>query len=72
MGDRPVQGFVEPWGILPHVAGSPPFPESVCHRCRHVRLVESGKGSVFLMCREPSLPRYGPQPVRSCPAFAAK
>jgi hypothetical protein len=47
-----------------------PFPESLCHRCAHVRIVESGKGSVFLMCREPSLPKYGPQPVRSCRGFS--
>jgi hypothetical protein len=43
-----------------------PFPEALCHRCLHLRLVESGKGSVFLMCREPSLPKYPPQPVRVC------
>ena len=47
----------------------PPFPTSLCHRCRHVRLVTSGKGSTFLMCQEPSLPKYGPQPVLSCPKF---
>lgn len=47
-----------------------PFPESLCHRCRYLRLVESGKGSVFLMCQEPTLPKYGPQPVRSCRGFS--
>ena len=52
------------------VAEALPFPESLCHRCAHVRIVESGKGSVFLMCREPSLPKYGPQPVRSCRGFS--
>jgi hypothetical protein len=51
------------------VAEALPFPESLCHRCAHLRIVESGKGSVFLMCREPSLPKYAPQPVRSCRGF---
>lgn len=48
-----------------------PFPDSLCHRCAHVRVVTSGKGSVFLMCRAPALPKYPPQPVRACPVFAA-
>jgi hypothetical protein len=46
-----------------------PFPDSLCHRCVHLRLVESAKKSVFLMCREPSLPKYAPQPVRQCRGF---
>ena len=50
----------------------PPFLGSLCHRCEHVRIVESGKGSTFLMCKEPSLPKYGPQPVRACARFAAR
>jgi hypothetical protein len=49
-----------------------PFPESLCHRCVHLRVVTSGKGSVFLMCQEPSLPKYGPQPVRACRGFVAR
>jgi hypothetical protein len=49
----------------------PPFAESLCHRCEHLRVVESAKGSTFLMCREPTLPKYPPQPVSSCPRFAA-
>ncbi|MEO8550424.1 MAG: hypothetical protein ABI678_10635 [Kofleriaceae bacterium] len=49
-----------------------PFPDSLCHRCAHLRVVESAKGSTFLMCQEPTLPKYGPQPVRSCPRFTAK
>lgn len=44
----------------------PPFPESLCHGCAHLRLVQSGKGSTFLMCQEPSLPKYPPQPIRAC------
>jgi hypothetical protein len=46
-----------------------PFPDSLCHRCVHLRVIESGKGSRFLMCREPSLPKYPPQPVTQCPRF---
>ncbi|MCB9561348.1 MAG: hypothetical protein H6708_13150 [Kofleriaceae bacterium] len=47
-----------------------PFPEALCHRCRHLRRVV-GKRSVFLQCTEPSLPKYPPQPVRRCPGFVA-
>jgi hypothetical protein len=47
-----------------------PFPASLCHRCRHLRRVETGRGSVFLACREPSLPKYLPQPVTTCRGFA--
>jgi len=48
-----------------------PFPTSLCHRCRFVRRVESRRGSVFLACTEPSLPKYLPQPVERCGRFAA-
>ena len=47
-----------------------PFPESLCHRCRHLRIVRSAKGSCFLMGQEPSLPKYTAQPVRACRGFA--
>jgi hypothetical protein len=46
------------------------FPESLCHRCRHCRLV-AGKRSQFLLCA--ALPqKYLPQPVRACAAFEPK
>ena len=48
-----------------------PFPDSLCHRCVYLRLVRSGKGSTFLMCQEPSLPKYTGQPVRVCRGFVA-
>ncbi|HLL25345.1 MAG TPA: hypothetical protein VK427_24585 [Kofleriaceae bacterium] len=51
---------------------SEPFPQSLCHRCVHVKRVESARGSVFLMCQEPTLPKYLPQPVRVCACFVAK
>jgi len=46
-----------------------PFPDSLCRRCAHLKLVRSGRGSVFLMCLEPSRPKYPPQPVRLCRGF---
>lgn len=47
------------------------FPDSLCHRCRHLRVVRSDRGSIFLMCEQPTLPKYGPQPVRLCRGFVA-
>ncbi|MFN3200956.1 MAG: hypothetical protein ACE366_21325 [Bradymonadia bacterium] len=48
-----------------------PFPRSLCHRCKHVKVIRSGKGTVFLMCT--TLPRkYLPQPRLRCEAFEAK
>lgn len=45
-----------------------PFPTSLCHSCRFLRVNRSRRGSVFLQCTEGSLPKYGPQPVRACSA----
>lgn len=54
---------------LPQVARA-----SLCARCRHLRLVESSKGSVFLLCglaqTDARFPKYPPQPVLACPGFA--
>jgi hypothetical protein len=47
-----------------------PFADSLCRRCVHLRLVQSGKGSTFLMCQQPQLPKYPRQPVVSCPGFS--
>jgi hypothetical protein len=47
-----------------------PWPESLCHRCIALRLVQ-GHSSVFLRCT--ALPaKYPPQPVRTCPAFVER
>lgn len=46
----------------------PPFPMSLCHSCRFLRLNRSKRGSTFLMCTEGSRPKYGPQPVTVCAA----
>jgi hypothetical protein len=45
-----------------------PFPDSLCHRCAFLREIRTAR-SVFLMCEEPTLPKYGPQPVRQCRGF---
>ena len=47
-----------------------PFPDSLCHRCRHSKQVGNRRGSVFLMCRAHPA-KYLPQPVRACGLFAA-
>lgn len=49
----------------------PPFPASLCHRCRHLRLNGNKRGSIFLMCTEPSMPKYPRQPVVACARFEA-
>ena len=35
------------------------------------RLITIGKGSSFLMCQHPDLPKYPRQPVAACPGFTA-
>lgn len=47
-----------------------PFPTSLCHACRALRLV-TGKRSTFLQCSALAQ-KYPPQPVRSCAAFVAR
>jgi len=49
--------------------GARPFPTSVCHTCRHLRRVETARGSVFLMCTVLAR-KYPPQPVVRCAAHA--
>ena len=48
----------------------PPDPRGLCPSCRHVRPVETSKGSTFLRCgrsdSEPVYPKYPPQPVVAC------
>jgi len=45
----------------------------LCFACRYVRRVESGKGSVFFLCRrsetDPAYPRYPSLPVRRCAGY---
>ena len=51
-------------------AAALPFPDSLCRRCRFLRTTGNKRGSIFLSCTEPSMPKYLPQPVRTCRAFA--
>ena len=46
-----------------------PFPDSLCHRCAHHRIVQAAR-SAFVMCGNPELPKYPRQPVVTCPGFA--
>jgi hypothetical protein len=65
---RFVGGELEP-GIDPDSAAA----RSLCARCRHVKLVRSEKGSVFLLCRlaahDARFAKYPPQPVLACAGF---
>jgi hypothetical protein len=47
-------------------------PGGLCLSCAHVRVIRSGRGSVFLMCerglrREPGFIKYPRLPVVACP-----
>lgn len=44
-----------------------PFPQSLCHRCKAVKLVK-GANSTFLMCTALEV-KYPRQPVLDCLAF---
>ncbi|HWH92733.1 MAG TPA: hypothetical protein VNT03_02630 [Baekduia sp.] len=47
----------------------------LCDRCAHQKLVQSGRGSMFSMCRlgleDPDWPKYPRMPVERCSRFAA-
>jgi len=49
---------------------------SLCQVCSHCQEVISGRGSVFYLCRQSQTdsryPKYPPQPVVRCVAFATK
>ncbi|MFN3189377.1 MAG: hypothetical protein ACE361_02550 [Aureliella sp.] len=46
---------------------------SLCLKCGRRRIIQSGKGSVFMMCTvgisDSGWPKYPPQPVSRCPKF---
>lgn len=48
----------------------PSTPPGLCSTCRHARVVESDRGSTFLLCRrsrtDDRYPRYPRLPVRAC------
>jgi hypothetical protein len=45
----------------------------LCDHCAHQKLVKSGRGSTFSMCRlglkDPDWPKYPAMPVSACPRF---
>lgn len=50
------------------------MPGGLCVACTQVRVVRSGRGSVFLMCerglrRESGYAKYPPLPVLTCRGF---
>ncbi len=52
----------------------PSPPEAgLCARCRHLRRIQSQRGSTFYLCRraatDPRYPKYPPLPVLSCPGY---
>jgi hypothetical protein len=48
-------------------------PFGLCDRCVHQRLVRSGRGSVFTLCRlaatDPRFPKYPRVPVLECDGY---
>jgi len=59
---------------MPDASSAPNAPNSsvgLCADCVHARIIESAKGSKFLLCQrsasDPSYPKYPRLPVLSCP-----
>ena len=48
----------------------------LCAHCLHARLIESSKGSHFLLCQlsqsDPTFPKYPRLPVLACPGYWQK
>jgi len=48
----------------------------LCPSCQHLKVVTSGKGSTFILCRratdDPRYPKYPPQPVMRCAGHEAR
>jgi hypothetical protein len=45
----------------------------LCRACRHVRVINSGRGSTFYLCRlaerDPRFPKYPRLPVLACAGY---
>jgi len=45
----------------------------LCSQCQHARLIESSKGSVFLLCElsktDPQFSKFPRLPVLTCPGY---
>lgn len=50
-----------------------PPPPGLCGHCKHARRIESGRGSVFVLCAlaatDPRFRKYPPLPVLRCEGF---
>jgi hypothetical protein len=48
----------------------------LCADCLHARLIESSKGSQFLLCQlsqsDPSFPKYPRLPILACAGYSRK
>ena len=55
-------------GLLTFIRGE---SAGLCARCSHHRVVTSAKGSEFVRCRAPEMPKYPQLPVLHCDSFAA-
>ncbi|TDI43284.1 MAG: hypothetical protein E2P02_11625 [Acidobacteria bacterium] len=49
---------------------TPVLPTSQCRLCAYHRVVRTKRGTEYVMCKEPTRPRYPTQPVSNCPVFA--
>ncbi len=47
----------------------PTLAGSICLNCGNHRRIQTQRGSMFIMCTEPSLPKYGCQPISQCAHF---
>jgi hypothetical protein len=51
----------------------PLYSKSICSKCKNLRVIQSGKGSLFLLCQSSAIsqgwPKYPPQPLSRCPHF---
>jgi hypothetical protein len=52
---------------------NPPTTTSLCHSCSWLRLITSGRGSRFFLCRkaqdDPRYAKYPPQPILRCSGY---
>ncbi len=46
--------------------------KGLCGTCQWAELVRSSKGSLFVLCKQPKLPKYQGQPVLRCDYFEAR
>ena len=44
-------------------------PAGLCQSCAHGKLNETRKGTAYLRCTNPDLPRYPRLPVTGCPGY---